>query len=65
MRQLSVVDVPYLGAEGRDKFGRMRDDTDCASPFFDGDGETTEGFSVQEIGRFVEEKTLGTGSISS
>lgn len=56
------VNVPDFGTEGSDEFGRVRDDADGTSPFFDSDSETTEGFSVQEVGRFVEEETLRSRS---
>lgn len=54
------VNVPDFGTKGGDKFGRVRDDADGTSPFFDSDSETTEGFSVQEVGWLVEEETLGS-----
>lgn len=52
------VNVPDFGTKGGDEFGRVRDDADGTSPFFNSDSETTEGFSVQEVGRLVEEETL-------
>lgn len=62
MGKYTAVNVPDFGTEGSHKFGRVRDDADGTSPFFDGDSETTEGFSVQEVGRFVEEETLRSKS---
>lgn len=58
----TAVNVPDFGTEGSHEFGRVRDDADGTSPFFDSDSETTESFSVQEVGRFVEEETLRSKS---
>ncbi len=55
MCKLAVIDMPYLGAESGDEFGRMRDDADCSAPFFDRDSETAERFSIQEVRGLVQE----------
>lgn len=48
------VDVPDFGTECVDELHVMRDNANRSGPFSNGDGKTTEGFSVQEIGRLVE-----------
>jgi hypothetical protein len=52
--QSTGLDVPDLGTEGVDEFEVVGDDTHGTCPVSNGDGETTEGFSVQEIGRLVQ-----------
>lgn len=60
--QSTGIDVPDFGAERIDEFHVMRDDADGTGPFSDSDGKTTEGFSVQEIGRFVKLRGISTNS---
>lgn len=57
-RQASGVDMPLFGAEGADKFFVVRDHDYTTFVLADGDGETTDRVSVQEIGWFVEDEQV-------
>ena len=60
--QLTGINVPDLGTQGVDEFEVVGYDTDGTCPVSDGDGQSSEGFSVQEIGRLVELQTGGSVS---
>lgn len=55
----AVSDVPLLWAEGADELLVMGNHHDTTLVVADGDGKTTEGVTVQEIGRLVEDEEMG------
>lgn len=59
MGEASSIDVPLFGTEGADEFFVVRDHHDTTLVVADGDRETAEGVTIQEVGRFVEDEEMG------
>lgn len=55
----SISDVPLLGAERANKLLVMGNHDDTTLVVADSNSETTEGVTVQEIGRLVEDEEMG------
>ena len=62
----AISHMPLLGAERADEFFVMGDHDHAALVVANGNGQTTQGVTVQEVGRFVQDKKMrvvphGTG----
>ena len=57
--QTTGIDVPLFGAEGADEFFVVGDHDDTALVVTDGDGETADRVTVQEVGGLVEDEEMG------
>jgi hypothetical protein len=55
----SSLDVPLLRAEGTNELFVVGNHNDTTLVVTDSDGETTEGVTVQEVGRFVKDEKMG------
>ncbi|GKT42818.1 uncharacterized protein ColSpa_03000 [Colletotrichum spaethianum] len=55
----AIVDVPLLGAQRADELLVMGNEDDTTLELANGDGETAEGVTVQEVSRLVEHQQMG------
>lgn len=55
----AVIDVPLLRAQGANELFVVRNEDNTTLEVADGDGETTKGVTIQEVGRLVKHQKMG------